>query len=306
MICCPLLGKGPLITLQKSWDQTTSALTNLWPNCLHQVQHKQISWTYGLAFALTLSGLVWYHRQPAPVEWSGRLFWLMVWAQDYWWKRAWGNTICHQKSIGPNEWSPQSDWRRLAGLFKGWMIELLPISPFVYRALQRQGSKSSWQALGQLTSHLTMRWLSGPPFFNPFQSYGWSIVHVSVVIWYGISCVCRLHRILMECLSLYDANYGYWLFSHDIYPSTTLRVCASNSWAFVWVLILQSCADSLHQSLLGQNSRTNQSKPESGWNRRVAPTTCDSDCWNNYSYSIFPACAYFSLWAIYDVLLIVY
>ena len=32
-----------------------------------EVQHKQISWTYGLAFALTLGGLLWYHRQPAPV-----------------------------------------------------------------------------------------------------------------------------------------------------------------------------------------------------------------------------------------------
>ncbi|CAJ1361566.1 unnamed protein product [Effrenium voratum] len=33
-----------------------------------QVQHKQISWIYGVAFLLTLSGLLWYHRQPAPVE----------------------------------------------------------------------------------------------------------------------------------------------------------------------------------------------------------------------------------------------
>ncbi|CAL1129973.1 unnamed protein product [Cladocopium goreaui] len=33
-----------------------------------QVQHKHISWTYGLAFGLTLSGLVWYHRQPTPVD----------------------------------------------------------------------------------------------------------------------------------------------------------------------------------------------------------------------------------------------
>jgi len=33
-----------------------------------QVQHKHISWTYGIAFALTLSALIWYHRQPPPVE----------------------------------------------------------------------------------------------------------------------------------------------------------------------------------------------------------------------------------------------
>mmetsp|Transcript_56001 Transcript_56001/g.124919 ORF Transcript_56001/g.124919 Transcript_56001/m.124919 type:complete len:369 (+) Transcript_56001:52-1158(+) len=33
-----------------------------------QVQHKQISWTYGVAFLLTISGLIWYHRQPPPTQ----------------------------------------------------------------------------------------------------------------------------------------------------------------------------------------------------------------------------------------------
>jgi len=31
-----------------------------------QVQHKDISWTYGAAFVVTLSGLLWYHREPPP------------------------------------------------------------------------------------------------------------------------------------------------------------------------------------------------------------------------------------------------
>jgi len=48
-------------TKPETTDRTLDFLCN-------EVQHKHISWTYGIAFALTLSALIWYHRQPPPVE----------------------------------------------------------------------------------------------------------------------------------------------------------------------------------------------------------------------------------------------